>query len=1027
MSYSDATLDLSGVDVACLSGQNGAGKSALLDAITWSLWECARASSDEMIRLTEKEMWVDIVFTHEGQRYRVRRSRQKGSSKSGTKGTSKGTLELQVFSSETQVLAAVGAGGATADAGTSQIGGASDGEGSWRTLTSGSMRETQKTICDLLRMDFDTFVNSAYLRQGRADEFTTRLPSERKQVLSEILGLSYFDRLQAKAKDSARTLKAKADYLENALSTQTETETRFEETKLALAELRVEFEVSSERTQQTANLLEQLTKDWQQISLAEQRIESSTSQLADLNSDIEKLAAQKLDLERRLGEIDVLLKQSPEIESAAKRFQTLKLEAEELDRKALSMQELTAQKLDLQTQLAKIRSRIEYELGGAQANLAETQKRLQKLTADLQDTEKIENSYSHYKELVKQETEMTKCQETFTKLTIRVNELQSIIAESRIRLEADLGQKELSAQDLEKLLLSKDLLTNQKILLEEETSQLEKLETEFDLVQEKGLQMKSALETTEQSIEQLKRNQKENLEKVSELHAHADSSICPLCSAPIVDRAAVVTRYLQQNEAMDAQISELKDQCMRFEIERATLRKQYAELRKTLDGRKRLDIQIGQYNEKLGAIERAENQILQLKNEVAATRVRLEKLDYAQLEKESLISLKAEIHKLEFDPLVYSNLQSQLRMQRHIESRYQQLQRDKAEVQRLQNELPLYEEKVANLTNQISSESYGDEIRDQLRSLHEKLNGLGYDRNVHDALKHQISELLPNSELFRDLQRALTDRPALEQSEKSCRDMLESKQTLVVSLEGDLMKLKVQVENAPTLKLELNAKSTELAANQLEREQLGKKVAVLESTLDRLNKDLGELVAQKKLLEDCKKEIDDFLFLAEAFGKKGIQAVIIENAIPEIETESNRILSRLTENKMHVGLITQNKTKSGGITETLELVIADEMGTRNYELFSGGEAFKVNFAVRVALSRLLARRSGARLETLIIDEGFGSQDEVSRDRLVKAIRAVQTDFARILVITHMADIKEMFPNQIAVTKVDGHSQLQLVY
>lgn len=1027
MSYSDATLDLSGVDVACLSGQNGAGKSALLDAITWSLWECARASSDEMIRLTEKEMWVDIVFTHEGQRYRVRRSRQKGSSKSGTKGTSKGTLELQVFSSETQVLATVGALGTTNTVEAAHDASAADGEGSWRTLTAGSMRETQKTICDLLRMDFDTFVNSAYLRQGRADEFTTRSPSERKQVLSEILGLSYFDRLQAKAKDSARTLKAKADYLENALSTQTEIETRFEETKSSLAELRVEFELSSERTQTSANLLEQLTKDWQQISLAEQRIESSTSQLTDLNSDIEKLAAQKLDLERRLGEIDTLLKQSPEIESAANRFQTLKLEAEELDRKALTMQELTAQKLDLQTQLAKIRSRIEYELGGAQANLAETQKRLVKLTNDLQDTEKIESSYGHYKELVKQETEMTKCQETFTKLTVRVNELQSIIAESRIRLEADLGQKELSAQELEKLLLSKDLLTNQKLLLEEETVQLEKLETEFDLVQEKGLQIKSALESTEQSIEQLKRNQRENLEKVTELHAHADSSICPLCSAPIVDRAAVVTRYLQQNEAMDAQISELKDQCMRFELERAALRKQYAELRKTLDGRKRLDLQIGQYNERLGSIERAENQILQLKNEIAATRIRLEKLDYAQLEKESLISLKAEIHKLEFDPLVYSNLQSQLRMQRHIEARYQQLQRDKAEMLRLQTELPNYEEKVTNLTNQISSESYGDEIRDQLKSLHEKLNALGYDRNVHDSLKHQISELLPNSELFRDLQRALADRPALEQSVKSCRDMLESKQTLVVSLEGDLIKLKTQVENAPNLKLELDAKSIELAANQLEREQLGKRVAVLESTLERLNKDLGELVAQKKLLEDCKKEIDDFLFLAEAFGKKGIQAVIIENAIPEIETESNRILSRLTENKMHVGLITQNKTKSGGITETLELVIADEMGTRNYELFSGGEAFKVNFAVRVALSRLLARRSGARLETLIIDEGFGSQDEVSRDRLVKAIRAVQTDFARILVITHMSDIKEMFPNQIAVTKVDGHSQLQLVY
>jgi exonuclease SbcC len=1022
MSYADATLDLSGVDVACLSGQNGAGKSALLDALTWSLWECARASSDEMIRLNEKEMWVDTIFSHEGQRYRVRRSRQKGSSKSGTKGTSKGTLELQVFSTESQVLASVGATGSS-----QQELQPDSGDGSWRTLTSSSMRETQKTICELLRMDFDTFVNSAYLRQGKADEFTTRLPSERKQVLSEILGLSYFDKLQEKAKEKARQLKAKAEYLENSLSAQNDTETRFNEANVSIVELRLKFEQCHERTQNSASAVEQLSKDWQQITLAEQRFESSTTQLANLHADIEKLADQKLDLERRLAEIDTLLKQSPEIEDAAIRFGKLKLEAEELDQRALAMQDLTAQKLDLQTQLAKIRSRLEYELGGGQATLAETQKKLAKLAVDLHDADKIETSYSHYKDLVKQEAEMAKCQETFTKLSARVNELQSVIAEFRIRLEADLGQKEHSVLELQKLLLSKDTLTNQKVSLEEETSNLDKLETEFDLVQERGLQVKSDLEAAEHSIELLKRSQKDNLEKVDELHVHADSSICPLCSAPIVDRAAVVTRYLLQNEAMDAQISDLKDQCMRFEAERTTLRKQYIELRKTLDGRKRLDVQIGQYNEKLGSVERAENQILQLQSEINQIRVRLEQLDYAQLEKESLISIKAEIHKLDFDPLVYSNLQSQLRMQRQIESRFQQLQRDKSDLQRLQTDLPTIEQKVNDLSNQISSESYGDDIREQLKVLQEKLSALSYDRNAHEVLKQQISELLPSSDLFRDLQRALNDRPALELSERSCREMLESKQILIASLEHELLRLKEQIGKAPVLKLELDNKAAELDSNRLEREDLGKKVAVLESTLERLSRDLSELTTQKKQLDDCRKEVDDYVFLAEAFGKKGIQAVIIENAIPEIETESNRILSRLTENKMHVGLITQHKTKSGGITETLELVIADEVGTRNYELFSGGEAFKVNFAVRVALSRLLARRSGARLETLIIDEGFGSQDEISRERLVKAIRAIQTDFARILVITHMADIKEMFPNQIAVSKVDGRSQLQHVY
>ncbi|RLC67552.1 MAG: SMC family ATPase, partial [Chloroflexi bacterium] len=163
-----------------------------------------------------------------------------------------------------------------------------------------------------------------------------------------------------------------------------------------------------------------------------------------------------------------------------------------------------------------------------------------------------------------------------------------------------------------------------------------------------------------------------------------------------------------------------------------------------------------------------------------------------------------------------------------------------------------------------------------------------------------------------------------------------------------------------------------------------------------------------------------------AFGVRGVPAMIIEAAVPEVEVEANRLLARMTGGRMHVRFDTQRETLAGEVRETLEIKIADELGTREYSLYSGGEAFRVNFAIRIALSKLLARRAGAQLQTLVIDEGFGTQDAQGRERLVDAINSIQDDFVRVLVITHIEELKDAFPVRIEVTKTAEGSVLSVV-
>ncbi|MGA9531642.1 MAG: SMC family ATPase [Anaerolineales bacterium] len=176
-----------------------------------------------------------------------------------------------------------------------------------------------------------------------------------------------------------------------------------------------------------------------------------------------------------------------------------------------------------------------------------------------------------------------------------------------------------------------------------------------------------------------------------------------------------------------------------------------------------------------------------------------------------------------------------------------------------------------------------------------------------------------------------------------------------------------------------------------------------------------DLTTDQSLLEE----------LREAFGKRGIPAMIIETVVPELERSANELLGRMTDGRLHVRIETQREIKTGELREALDIIISDELGSRPYELYSGGEAFRINFAIRIALSKLLANRAGAQLRSLFIDEGFGTQDARGREQLVEAITSVQEDFDRILVITHIEALKDAFPARIEVRKTPQGSQFSL--
>jgi exonuclease SbcC len=135
-------LDLRPIHLACLSGGNGNGKSALVDAMTWALWGRSRAArEDDLLRHGTTDMEVELEFATNHAVYRVIRKR------SLRKSASAASLELAVM----------------------------DGD-RFRAITGNSIAETERAIAGLLRLSYETFINSSLLLQGRADLFTTKRP-----------------------------------------------------------------------------------------------------------------------------------------------------------------------------------------------------------------------------------------------------------------------------------------------------------------------------------------------------------------------------------------------------------------------------------------------------------------------------------------------------------------------------------------------------------------------------------------------------------------------------------------------------------------------------------------------------------------------------------------------------------------------------------------------------------------------------------------------------------------------------------
>lgn len=979
LSYCEtAVLDFDGVHLAGISGPNGAGKSSIMEAMTWALFGQSRVRSDDDLvnRLAGDDGAAEVRFTFslEGLSYRVIRRKRPGKTT---------LLELQM------------------DA----------GDGAWKPLSEGKLRHTQEAIENLLRMNYDTFTNASFLLQGKADQFTTRTASQRKEILAELLGVTEWERYREQAAAARKEVVGNIALLDGRLEEKAKELEEETERRKGMDDAAVQHQIIVEKRE----LKELLLKE---TRLKEAALEQQRKSIAELQEREDRLqvnlrqARETLQDQQNEGEqYSGVVARSEEILIAYETWQAA-------DKEEQQHQALFAKHSDISQAMQPYR----LELARMQSRLEEQQQAL-RLRAN-----RVEAAHTEKNAVEKRIKESEEKLESLRKESKQLSELQEALHKAREILQLTSGQRNLWRQELNRLEEKSqrmDVLANEKSAVrktrDEAQTLIESLDDKIAVIAEQK-QIFMVLQAEQQTLlaqqPALRTGMEQLKQRIKTLETAEEGGTCPLCDQPLSEehRHTVL-------ETMRADGKQNGDSYRANKTRLQALQVELPQVEKTINQGQRLEREQQAQQPRLAKAEARLEEIAKIEADWSSGgEKRLVELA-ASLADESLFKTQSDR---------VTELTNSLNEKKTTLDELQELQSqiagDKANLNEIERLLSDWEREgkaeLARVDEQLKENSFSKEARKELARLREQMESVGYDPIAHQTTVQEKKKVINAPDNFHELQKAQAALKQLQKAIDGSRKQIAQHQADLKEQQRQVAKAREQLAILETDRININELQGEV--NQLRNEEISaaQQLALAQqrlNVLDDVRSLRKELQAQR---ESQSLRVRRLSLLEKSCGRKGVQALLIEHALPEIEESANLLLERLTGGEMSIKFDTQRRLKSrDALTETLDIIISDRAGERPYDNYSGGEQFRINFAIRLALSQLLANRAGARLQTLVVDEGFGSQDPQGRQRLVEAINAVQDDFACVLVITHIDELREAFPTRIEVLKEPNGSQI----
>ena len=978
------TIDFRGLRRVCIIGPNGAGKSSIISAMLWALYgkSNTRTNSD-LIRRGADFCEISLTFEAENNVYKIDRQVR-----------SSGVSKAQIYHIS----------------------------GRGHDLIVDGAKKVESWLSSNLRLNYDTTINASVLLQGKADRFSTMSPADRKKFLSDVLGLSICDKIatlsRGKVKELTARIESKRSEIERLQALIDDLSDIPDRLNIAKKELEAAESAEKTANRSYAEIRERknsVDRDLGELRLFEERYNALCKEINETKYAIEEAS-------KGIAELKAIIDRGQEIETGWEKLEQVRAKREKLI-------EAKSTKLQLQGDLALVESEIEKWKAAVKLETERFRESRKGIAGQIAEIERLLAKESfireRYAELIdarKAYGGLRESKETADAILKRIEQIDAIIETKKVGVENSLREKrnallQIKIEDIQ--FLSKELAE-----IEERLAKKPQLRADRDSLQERGEAAKARIEALCAERGEVSTNIAEIQEKITLLHGEVASK-CPLCGQKLDNehREAVIKDLASEVDLKKERISKIEEESLKLEAEVVKLRKAWLKSSGEIGELEKLDGEGANLRIRIEKAHDAKSAAAALSEQIRELEDSLQIGSFAVEERKEVEKLRKDFDSKKIPHELIDAAEKRIEELADSEFILGKIAEDKDKKGKLEQDCDEIEEEIRKLEIRLER---GDEISDKslmLKELHARLTEIEFEPTQLENIEREIAAHLRYDDERHSLKAAREKEMELAERNKSMENKLSESKRNGLEMLSEIEKKRGQIPDADEIERMLNS-----AQMALESATAYHRTAAVEFSQAKSKEETREtLIRERKHAENEKGEIESkarlYRLLAEAMGKKGVPAFVIANALPEIEREADRLLALLTGDEMSLKLATARGEKE---LDTLEVQISTPTGDSPYENFSGGEAFRLDFALRVALSRFLARGGGG-ISTLIIDEGFGTQDDEGLALLSEAIRAIEEEFELIIVITHLERFKEDFDQIIEITKTPEKGSFPKVY